>query len=135
MGMIRGHRRSAFIAAIGILLLVAGCGGPPTIDGLAVGDRRCTESDLAEPTARAACDRFTAFGLSTLDADDPAHAPVVAVELYRDPVTHTFGGFGDRSIVALRLDDGTVSALYVQCGVGLSEDVCFIVEPDGTTTP
>jgi hypothetical protein len=112
-----------------LLLLLIGC-GPPSIDGLAVGDRRCTARDVSEPAARAACDRFTTFGLSTLESVDPEHAPVVAVEVYRDPVTHVFGGFGDRSIVVLRLEDDTARAFYLQCGVGLSEDFCFIVEPD-----
>lgn len=116
-----------------VLLLVAGCGGPPSVGGLAIGERRCTEGDRAEPGARAACDRFTAFGRSTLESEDPKHAPVAAVEVYRDPVTQVFGGFGDRSIVVLRLQDDTVRALHVQCGVGLSEDLCFIVEPDETT--
>ena len=120
---------------------VLGCGGPPRIDeppridGLAVGERRCTEPDISDPAARVACDRFTAFGLSTLDSADPDHAPVAAVQLYRDPVSHVFGGFGDRSIVALRLEDGAVRALYVQCGVGLSEDPCFIVDPDDASAP
>ena len=127
------------LVSIGLMALTAlgavGCGGPPRIDGLAVGERRCTDQDISEPTVRVACDRFTEFGLSTLDSADPEHAPVAAVELYRDPVSHVFGGCGDRSIVALRLEDGTVRALYVQCGVGLSEDLCFLVEPDEGTVP
>ena len=124
-----------FATAALVVLLVSSCGGPDRIDGLAVGERRCTEQDISEPDSRAACDRFTEFGLSTLDSADPEHAPVAAVEVYRDPVTHVFGGFGDRSIVALRLEDGTVRALNVQCGVGLSEDLCFIVDPDEATAP
>jgi hypothetical protein len=101
-----------------LVLLVAGCQTQATAGGLALGDRRCTDADMADPNARAACDRFMAFGRSTLESAEPAHAPVVAVEVYRDPVHHVFGGFGDRSIIVFRLQDHSVRALYVQCGLG-----------------
>jgi hypothetical protein len=121
------------IVAVGVLALgVIACqaGIPPQtfIDGLPVGDR-------ATWGVREG-DRFSAVALADLDSSEPDHAPVVAIEAYvpdyRMPdgqrlLLTRSGGYD--LIIVLRLEDGSVRAVYVGCGAGVEPDLCFVGPP------
>jgi hypothetical protein len=103
--------RIGLILALGAVVSLAGC--VSVIDGQPVGRR--LEAD----------ERFSTFAIDTLDRTMPGHAEVVAVELYEPSPRplHRSGGYD--AIVVLRMADDTVRALYVGCGVGVT-DRCFL---------
>ncbi len=123
------------IAAFGLLALgIIACqeGIPPQtfIDGLPVGDR-------ATWGVREG-DRFSEVALAELDSREPNHAPVVAIEPYV-PDYRTADGQrllltrsgGYDLVIVLRLEDGSVRAVYVGCGAGVEPDRCFVGPPTG----
>ncbi len=112
------------IALLGPILVAC---SPSTVGGYPVGERRCGEAAPGGQEERDQCDRFTGFARATLDQQAPGHAAVVGTEVYRDPpgVLYSFGGYGDVAVVALRLADDTVRAFHVQCGVGVSKEMCL----------
>jgi hypothetical protein len=119
------------LAAVGVLVLGA-CrfqpASPPTLDGHVEGGRTCTPGNPIDSSGTMTCDQFTAFAATELDRDEPGHAAIRDTEVYRDPVDYTFGGFGLRAYVRLLLDDGTARVYWVQCGVGLSRNMCLTPE-------
>jgi hypothetical protein len=117
---------------IGLIALSGlACAGQTFVDGLPIGDR--VEGDA----------RFTEFALAALDGEDPDHAPMSSVEMYvpdyrnraGEKVLVTRGGGGSDRIVVLNLSDGSRRALYVACGVGLDEGMCFLGPPDYLLQP
>ncbi len=133
------------VVALGVLALgVVACqaGIPPQtfIDGLPVGDRATwgvRDGDRATWGVRDG-DRFSEVALADLDSSEPDHPPVVAIEAYT-PDYRTADGQrlllvrsgGNDLIVVLRLEDGSVRAVYVGCGAGVEPDRCFLGPPAG----
>jgi hypothetical protein len=115
------------LKAIGLaaaVLFAVAC-AQSSIAGYAVGERRCDGGLPIDASETQTCDQFTAYARTRLDATAPSHAPVVAVEVYQDPVLATLGGYGVRAIVVVRLADDGVHAYHVQCGVGLDREMCL----------
>jgi hypothetical protein len=118
--------------AIGVaaaMILAVAC-GPSTIAGFAVGERRCDGGLAIDPGGTETCDQYTTFARMRLDAASPPHAPIVAIELYQDPVTVALGGYGVRAIVVMHLADERVVVYRVQCGLGLSREMCLALPHD-----
>ena len=122
----------SFLAAV--LLVVAACSS--SIAGFELGGRRYERGlpDLGEQDTNA-CYGYRTVAEAKLNEDAPAHAPIVASEVYVDPVRVTLGGFGVTAIGVLLLADETVHAYRVQCGVGLARDICLAVDRASKASP
>jgi len=119
------------LAAVGLIVLgvyLFQPASPQTLDGHIVGGRTCKPGNPIDSSGTMTCDQFTAFASTELDRDEPGHPAIRETEVYRDPGHYTFGGFGLRAYVRLLLDDGTARVYWVQCGVGLSSNVCLMAE-------
>jgi hypothetical protein len=105
------------------LALFAACslapaGGPPVVDGYSLGDIAMCEDG---------CQRFIDAGREWLDSEAPDHRPVVSVEVrwLGAPILLTRSGGNGDFVVVLHLDDDSMRAIMVLCGVGLDHDRCF----------
>jgi len=119
----------ALAAAIGL----AGCLSPSTstIGGYEVGSRTCYNNASIDPSGTMTCEQFVAFARQQIDGGEPSHPPIAATEVYRDPVGYDYGGYGLRAYVVFRLDDASTRVFWIQCGVGLSKDMCIPATPVG----
>jgi hypothetical protein len=115
------------VKAVGLAaaVLVAVACAPSSIAGYAVGERRCDGGLPIDTSETQTCDQFTTYARTRLDAAAASHAPVVGIEVYRDPGLVTLGGYGVRAIVVIHLADDSVHAYHVQCGVGLGRELCM----------
>ncbi len=130
--MIASVRGIVFLSVLALGIIACHAGFPPQtfIDGLPVGD--------AVACGVENCARFSDFALADLDSSEPDHAPVVAIEAYT-PDYRTADGQrlllarsgGYDLIIVLRLEDGSVRAAHVGCGVGVEPDRCFLGPPTG----
>jgi len=101
---------------------LASC-SPSSMDGQEVGGRVC-RGGAYELVGDLPCGQFTDFARIWLDDEQPAHAAIRDVEIYRDPVLRKVSGYGQRVFVVLRLDDGTAHSSWVSCGRGTDKDWC-----------
>lgn len=124
-----------FVPILGLLVAFLAACAAPSVGGYPVGDRRCTDAAAEDQEERELCDLFRTFARSTLDEEVPEHASIVTVEVYREPpdVARAFGGYGDVAIIAFRLADDTLKAFHIQCGVGLSKEMCLPLASPGST--
>jgi hypothetical protein len=97
---------------------VAPTGGPPVVDGYPLGEIATCEDG---------CQRFVDAGSQWLDREAPGHRQVVSVEVrwLGTPILLTRSGGNGDFVVVLHLDDGSMRAIFVLCGVGLDHDQCF----------
>jgi hypothetical protein len=108
--------------------LVAACGSAPRVDGIPIGER-------VECGGRT-CDAEIAFARSWLDAAAPGHAPVRQIEIHAADYRNANGeqillarGGGPTVAAVLRLEDGTIRAVLVGCGIGINPDACAVIDP------
>jgi hypothetical protein len=113
--------------ALGAVPLLAAC-SPTTIDGHEVGPRVC-DGGADQPLGEMTCGQFTAFARSQLREEQFGHAEVRETEVYEDPAHYVFGGYGQRAYVVLHLADDSARTYYIQCGAGISKEICLLVEP------
>jgi hypothetical protein len=116
---------------VALVALVAGCSGlfaPPRVDGIPIGS--------TAPCSYGNCDRETAFARAWLDTKAPGHAAVRAVEIHLPDYRAANGDHllltrsGGRTVVAvLRLEDGSIRAVLIGCGVGVEPDRCGVMKP------
>jgi hypothetical protein len=115
---------------IAVALLLVGCGqvfGPARVDGLPIGDKA--------PCGAGECDREIAFARGWLDAASPGHAPIRSVSVHLPDFRDDAGNHilmarsGGRTVVAvLRLEDGSIRAVLLGCGLGIEPDRCGLVD-------
>jgi hypothetical protein len=102
-------------------VLLAAC--TTTIDGQEVGGPVC--GDTGQLLEGVPCDAFAHPARSQLDVEQPGHAPIRDVVIYRDLPDE---GFGPPVFVLLRLDDGTDHLYRVRCTLPPERNViCFAV--------
>ena len=108
--------------------LVVACGSAPRVDGIPIGER----VDCGGGT----CDAEIAFARSWLDAAAPGHAPVRQVEIHAADYRNANGeqillarSGGPTVAAVLRLEDGTIRAVLVGCGIGIDPDACAVIDP------
>jgi hypothetical protein len=108
--------------------VVAACGSAPKVDGVPIGER--------VDCGGRACDAEIAFARSWLDAAAPGHAPVLQVEIHAADYRNANGeqillarSGGPTVAAVLRLEDGTIRAVLVGCGIGIDPDTCMVIDP------
>lgn len=115
------------VLALGIIACQSGLPAPTFVDGWPIGETvACGVRD---------CGPFFDFAVADLDTSEPDHAPIVAIEAYV-PDFRTWDGQrllltrsgGSDLIIVLRLEDGSVRAAFVGCGVGVEPFRCFMGE-------
>ena len=120
--------RRACLALTALAALVVACGSAPRVDGIPIG----------EPVGcgGGTCDAEIAFARSWLDGAAPGHAPVRQVEIHAADYRNANGeqillarSGGPTVAAVLRLEDGTIRAVLVGCGIGIDPDRCAVIDP------
>ena len=125
--MMAGARAPSYAPSVKHVLLaatlwLAAC-SPTTIDRQEVGERIC-KGGASELVGELPCGQFADFARTLLDKEQPGHAPIRDVEVYRDLVFRQVSGYGQRVFVVLRLGDGTAQSHWVSCGRSMDKDWC-----------
>ena len=108
-------------------LLVACGGARPRVDGIPIG---------ALVDCGGTCDAEIAFARTWLDGAAPGHSPIRSVEIHAADYRNANGEHvllarsgGPTVAAVLRLEDGTIRAVLVGCGIGIDPDACAVIEP------
>ena len=121
-------------ALLALVVLAGAACSPTSIAGFEIGERRCDSGypDFG-PGSTNACSGYKTLGQRYIDEDEPAHAPVIATEVYVDPIHVAHSGAATSVIVVIRLTGDAVRAYRIGCGIGLDSSIC--VDRDGHAQP
>jgi hypothetical protein len=111
--------RAAALPAVAIALTAtaAACASPNEIEGYRLGQpAQCAPI----------CGQFTDYASAWLDGESPGHAPVGSADVWTlDHIAFVRSGSRGDYVVVFRLEDGSVRAIFVGCGMGIDPDRCF----------
>jgi hypothetical protein len=124
----RAEALQRWLVLAALTALVVACGAAPKVDGIPIGER--------VDCGGGSCDAEIAFARSWLDAAAPGHAPVRQVEIHAADYRNANGEHillartgGPTVAAVLRLEDGTIRAVLIGCGIGIDPETCMVIDP------